>query len=211
MTDEDQGSGTYMYVHAYDGTLNHVPENERAQLLKQRREVELHSYYENIKDLTFKTEFINLSRQTAEIWRLHNMGKKILFKRIQLYNRLKANLEEKIKLYKNGAFVRLSTRSPKDAVEKLDQMSNTVVENLNRKFNQNRTGCGLMHHPYPEILQNEWSNARLIAVRQVYMELLKVNNADEAMELFMYSSRTVSDMKRALDYQKGDDWDLQVI
>ena len=206
--------GAFLFRYADDGSLPLRPGETAAQVLAQRRDLELHEYYQDIESHTFATTFVPVDVATAEAWRIYNRGGALSADEQQRMGTLKAEVERHIREVmtsgashavgaSHGAFVRLSTRSPKDALENSPALRKRATDLLRerlRRANLDRlTGDSL-------------ANAKLVAVQEVTSELLSVRSADEAFELLGMSSRCVSDLVRMLTHR--DDlptWDLHLI
>ena len=200
--------GAFLFRYADDGSLPLRPGETAAQVLAQRRELELHEYCQDIESHTFATTFVPVDVATAEAWRIYNRGGALSADEQQRMTTLKAEVERHIREVmtsgaSHGAFVRLSTRSPKDALENSPALRKRATDLLRerlRRANLDRlTGDSL-------------ANAKLVAVQEVTSELLSVRSADEAFELLGMSSRCVSDLVRMLTHR--DDlptWDLHLI
>ena len=206
--------GAFLFRYADDGSLPLRPGETAAQVLAQRRDLELHEYYQDIESHTFATTFVPVDVATAEAWRIYNRGGALSADEQQRMGTLKAEVERHIREVmtsgashavgaSHGAFVRLSTRSPKDALENSPALRKRATDLLRerlRRANLDRlTGDSL-------------ANAKLVAVQEVTSELLSVRSADEAFELLSMSSRCVSDLVRMLTHR--DDlptWDLHLI
>ena len=206
--------GAFLFRYADDGSLPLRPGETAAQVLAQRRDLELHEYYQDIESHTFATTFVPVDVATAEAWRIYNRGGALSADEQQRMTTLKAEVERHIREVmtsgashavgaSHGAFVRLSTRSPKDALENSPALRKRATDLLRerlRRANLDRlTGDSL-------------ANAKLVAVQEVTSELLSVRSADEAFELLSMSSRCVSDLVRMLTHR--DDlptWDLHLI
>ena len=206
--------GAFLFRYADDGSLPLRPGETAAQVLAQRRDLELHEYYQDIESHTFATTFVPVDVATAEAWRIYNRGGALSADEQQRMGTLKAEVERHICEVmtlgashavgaSHGAFVRLSTRSPKDALENSPALRKRATDLLRerlRRANLDRlTGDSL-------------ANAKLVAVQEVTSELLSVRSADEAFELLSMSSRCVSDLVRMLTHR--DDlptWDLHLI
>ena len=206
--------GAFLFRYADDGSLPLRPGETAAQVLAQRRDLELHEYYQDIESHTFATTFVPVDVATAEAWRIYNRGGALSADEQQRMETLKAEVERHIREVmtlgashavgaSHGAFVRLSTRSPKDALENSPALRKRATDLLRerlRRANLDRlTGDSL-------------ANAKLVAVQEVTSELLSVRSADEAFELLSMSSRCVSDLVRMLTHR--DDlptWDLHLI
>lgn len=108
----------------------------------------------------------------------------------KLFSDLKDKLDESIKTFTsrgNKAFVRLSTRSPKDAVDKIPERIEPLVRKHLMPFNSSP-------------LDSLDGNTKLVALRRAFFDCMQVTSASEVFGLMMYSSRAVSDIKRALDF-----------
>jgi len=116
------GDGAHLFRYADDGSLPLRPGETAAQVLAQRRELELHEYYHDIEPHTFETKFIPVDVDTAQAWRAYNRGAALSADDQRRMAALKQQVEQRVREVVgagggHGAFVRLSTRSPKDAIE----------------------------------------------------------------------------------------------
>ena len=193
-------AGTYVVMTADDGTI------QSPEALTAREPYELHSYYPLLQPLTFSSSFLPLPLATAEAWRRAYSGKPLSADEADLVGELEAQLDEQISsLYaSSGAFVRLSTRSPKDAADKRDPeiVSAAIAKEMDR--------AGLLDGRM-EVGSPEYDNACLIAVRHALFALMCVHSGKEALDLCANSARVVSDMKRALDHADALGFHMQLI
>ncbi|KAL6063817.1 hypothetical protein QOT17_011313 [Balamuthia mandrillaris] len=202
---DEATNATAVFVPTDDGSLPCKPEELR-QLLAERRQFELDQYYDHIQPHTFETRFVAFSLEEAKAWREYNRGAAELSKEEEgLLAGLKARLEEAIQLFVergNAAFVRLSTRSPKDAVDKDEEaLRPLLVEALLQQQQSCRKAS----------LDELDANDCLIALRKAFFQRMRVTSADQVFQLMMYSNRTVSDMKRAIDHADKIEWNLGLI
>eukprot|EP01091_Cochliopodium_minus_P017696 TRINITY_DN6999_c0_g1_i2.p1 TRINITY_DN6999_c0_g1~~TRINITY_DN6999_c0_g1_i2.p1 ORF type:complete len:341 (-),score=95.99 TRINITY_DN6999_c0_g1_i2:22-972(-) len=166
--------------------------------MEERKLFELDYYYDQIKDYTPKTIFFEVTKEEAVVWKFHNMGKKLDENGAKTLEGLKQKMEKSVKEFeKTGAFVRLSTRSPKDAVDKIpNKIIPFIIQNLKEMKIKKK---------------DQDFSSQLLALRKSFFSAMKVTNSDEAFDLIMYSSRTVSDIVRALNYSHLCDWHMKVI
>jgi len=198
-------SGIHALMTADDGSLpGNVTEENREAFLASRRLFEIDQYYESIKDFTFRTTFVQVEEEEAKAWRKDLRGALLSEEETVLLNSLKTKLSVAIQEYVSEGkkvFCRLSTRSPKDAV---DKMHHRVVPLLVNELNQ----LAKVEHVSVEQLD---PNSKLIAIRKAFFESLSVNSPEEVMEIMEKSSRVVSDIVRALDNVDKCAWNLKLI
>ena len=177
----EEGWGANM-VSVDDGSVPGANEAEKMATWKYWQEFNLDKYYESIKHLTFDSTFIPLSLSQSHALSLYLQGSnKLTSEDNQIIKNLKDEMNFAIKKYNLKAFAKLSTRSPKDAVDKLPQK---LIEILRKELEK-----------YPKTNQGEF-----VAFRQALMEGMAVSSADQLLELFSFSSRIISDLKRVFLY-----------
>eukprot|EP00966_Prymnesium_polylepis_P249327 5764260-Prymnesium_polylepis.2 len=191
--------GATLFVTADDGMLPLRPGETAAEVLAQRRDLELHSYFSEIEPLTFQTRFVPIDIATTEAWRIDNRGGALSAQEQARLSTLRAQVSAHVSDFAaagHRSFVRLSTRSPKDAVDKVERLRRKAVELLRTR----------LAAAAPD------DNAKLCALQEVTSELLSVSSAPEAFELLGMSSRCISDIVRMLDYRDAlPSWDLHLI
>ena len=177
-----------------DGTLPGVSDADKADYMAYRRCFELHSYYPALRDHTFATTFIDVTREAAAAWRKANAGKALSADDQAAYDAMRNAVDAAIRAMAGDAFVRLSTRSPKDAVPHTPRIDAILREELQRAGGADAA-----------------NTARLAAVRRAMTRCLAVADGAAAFELMGYSGRIVSDLIRCIEYVPADRWDLKVV
>eukprot|EP01122_Echinamoeba_exundans_P015346 TRINITY_DN7238_c0_g1_i1.p1 TRINITY_DN7238_c0_g1~~TRINITY_DN7238_c0_g1_i1.p1 ORF type:complete len:359 (-),score=61.52 TRINITY_DN7238_c0_g1_i1:115-1164(-) len=144
-------------------------------------------WYEKLQDITFKTEFAPVYRFEAEaITCSYQRGKsKLTDAQKAALEKLEGRLEKLIEKFPQGAFVRLSTRSPKDAV----LLSPKLYENLEKFIND----------------ETEDPNADTVAWYKAAVHTMKVTSGAEAVALLCSSGRSNTDLTAAIDANKSKD------
>jgi len=203
MEEGERGDGAIIFIQSDDGTLP-CKEEDTESFLQYRRQFEMDQYYDKLSKYTFKTRFVQLEVEETKAWREYNRGGKLDSIQEANLNSLKQKLENEISFFvKSGsnAFVRLSTRSPKDAADKIpSKLIPLFVNQLKIQMETSKSEG--------KELDN---NDKLIALRKAFFQVMSVKSAEEVMNLMMFSSRAVSDIKRALDYIDKTPWNLKLI
>jgi hypothetical protein len=171
-----------------DGFIPGNTREEKQNNLKEWYLLNLNHYYKDIEKCTFKTIFIPLTPLIAKVWQKKNRGTQVLQEESNAWEQeIIVPLEKAIAMFPSGAFVKLSTRSPKDAVDK----------NMDRvKRHLSLTG-------------NESKNDIYFNLRQAFFHTLRVKSAQETLDLMSSSARIISDLLRALEHQEI--WDLEIV
>ena len=165
-------------------------EEEKVDPLKAKAEYELkfalETWYDKLKEHTARTEFVELSPEEAKKVYGYCSGHVV-------------NVGEELKKRVNdcigpgGAFVKLHTRSPKDAVAKC---KGAILEEVERRMK-----------PTPVIStreeKKELANGDCNLISTIVREKMKVCSADEAFEMFKGSDRVRSDLDKAVQAKKG--------
>jgi hypothetical protein len=112
----------------------------------------------------------------------------------QALNALKQELDSHIKAFSNGAFVKLSCRSPKDATVTAPEMVEMYRAALQARREQNLP------------IDN---NRKLIELFTSHIRLLASHNADEALRWFIRSGRVCQDVDLALE--QPEPFPIQII
>lgn len=121
--DETGGDGAIVFLATDDGLVPGNTDAERASFLQETRLFEIDQYYHHLEGLTPRTSFVEVSLEEGFAWRAANRGSKLTVAEADHWARLTARLQTAIETMGRGqpVFVRLSTRSPKDAVDKLPE------------------------------------------------------------------------------------------
>jgi hypothetical protein len=164
-------------VSVDDGAIPGNTPEEKAATWRYWQEFNLDRYYSEIEEFTFRTTFIELSLHQAESLSKVLRDAPLTVEEKEYIQSLTTRLNEAITTY-GKAFAKLSSRSPKDAVDKLPHK---IVPILKKELSQ-----------HPQTPAGEF-----VAFRQALMEGMAVTSAEEVFELFSYSARIVSDIKRA--------------
>lgn len=96
-----------------------------------------------------------------------------------------------------GAFVKLSTRSPKDAVLSSQKIKQIIEEELGESEQDEYKGL-------------DWSTRALIAFTRACSKTMKVTSGREAIELLFNSDRTYQDILR-MKLMLGDKFEMKLI
>eukprot|EP01084_Bolivina_argentea_P032962 60997_1 len=215
--------GVYTMIAADDGSLPVKSIEAKQAMLKQRKMFEMDSYYKYIINHTYKTEFISVTFEEAQSLKLFFRGinldehkysnEKTHFLNLKnkmqnAINNLANQINDDEKTDNNNKFfIRMSTRSPKDACDKplfrnklLNLMKQRFI-NENENENENK-----LNTEYIDL------NRRLINLRECFSNVLCVSTCDEMFELLSFSERCVSDLKRLIDHKDLlDKWDLYLV
>jgi hypothetical protein len=187
-----------------DGTLSGGIET-----LQSRELYEMHNYYEYLGDLTMPTSFVPISLEEARAWRQLYSGHEDLQTEAQrktyqnFYDRLAAAIDTLTSSSAGGGvFVRLSTRSPKDAPPLLprDQLIAALCAELTQ-----------LAHKHPTRYLPNAGDLHSLALHRTCFSLMKVTSASQALGLCALSNRCISDLKRALDNVENIPWHMTMI
>ena len=202
----------YTIISADDGTLPVKSDEAKQAMLRQRKQFEMDSYYPYIRNHTYATEFVPISFEQAQALKLFLRGIDLEQEQYTKEHRsvmdLSARIESAMAQLKgtgdsDAFFVRMSTRSPKDASDKpvfreklLDLMQRCFVDD----------GDGALNGEYLDL------NRRLIRVRECLSKVLCVSRCADMLKLLSFSERCLSDLKRLIDHAHLlDSWDLSLV
>eukprot|EP01102_Stenamoeba_stenopodia_P013452 TRINITY_DN4369_c0_g1_i1.p1 TRINITY_DN4369_c0_g1~~TRINITY_DN4369_c0_g1_i1.p1 ORF type:complete len:361 (-),score=86.40 TRINITY_DN4369_c0_g1_i1:25-1107(-) len=151
----------------------------------------LETWYPQLRDFTARTEFVHLGEQEMRIMHDACLHRTLSEDGKALIEKFVSDIDSIIQTKFNGsAFVKLSTRSPKDAL--------TSVENT--RFKQ-----ALMD----ELKHSDGSaNEDTCAFVQACRNSLRVQSGREAIELLLMSSRIREDLQRALEFPNAFKLDI---
>ena len=207
MTEEEKGiDGVYTVITADDGSLPVKTDEAKQKMLEQRKMFEMDSYYKYIEDFTYYTQFVNISFKQANALKLYLRGIELKNQEIEEkeFECLKENIKNAIEKIKFNIdddniqlFVRMSSRSPKDACDK-PLFRNKLINLMEKRFiniNDNT-----LNEKYKDL------NQRLIGLRECFSKVLSVTNCDQMLQLLSYSQRCISDHKHLLEK-----WDFYLV
>jgi len=141
------------------------------------------SWYDDLKEHTFKTVFVDLTFDEAGAILSRSYNKtEATQDELDTLEHLKEKIDEALEQFPNGAFMKLNTRSPKDVpvyATKDEQLKELLKEELTKV-------TGLSRDSVKEV------NAFIIATNK-YM---KISTSDDALQLLLTSSRVSQDLSR---------------
>ena len=166
---------------------------------------DVEAWYKIIHSETFYTEFLPISPSIAQAFvnfyrTRYTSRKSLTHNDIQLIASIRDHLRgqifnsEKNQFSRNGAFVRLSLRSPKDGMP-LDYRQ--IQQFYDRKLNE-------LQSQYPD----EWksvegkANMQMIAIGYAQFHSLKATDEIQALNLILSSERVYIDLSSVLDCQR---------
>ncbi|KAL6050059.1 Cell division cycle protein 123 [Balamuthia mandrillaris] len=183
--------------------------------------VNLENWYSQLQQYTFETAFLNLSLEEARsILAVHKCNKSHqpqqqeqdaeAAEQQSVLASLSQRIDEALKPFVveegagGGAFVRLSSRSPKDATiagEKTMQLFEEELERMEEREQKEEGQSGI------NVREDE--NSRLVALLVASTKVMMVRTGDEALKLFITSERSYEDLVLALEFPEK--WDMKVI
>lgn len=170
---------------------------------------DIDQWYEKCKDFTFKTVFLPITQTEAkviikqyEINILKQNDKIFGEEDYEIYKKLEERIEDTLQanFYDEEedaavAFVRMSSRSPKDASFTSDEFKQILKRKLMEK--------GRM---LPEDVQNE----EFISFFEAQIETLHFDSAEKILDIHCASTRVYEDLQRALEF-KSHDWTIHFV
>ena len=154
----------------------------------------IENWYPYLKKYTIKTSFLDLSKDEASIliklyenkYNLNSLSSSEVYLFHSLENRI--NSEMTLISSSKQAFVRLSTRSPKDSKKARDKRIQRYKEEINNVENDD--------------------NIKTLALLKSYLHGLRVTSGAEALELLCDSERVYDDLRDAID--KTDPFSMNI-
>jgi hypothetical protein len=176
------------------------------QLLKRCEHIhfDVEAWYNILQSQTFYTEFIPISPSIARAFvnyyqTRYNSKNFLNLNDLKLIQSIQHQLKQHIFNSKitNGAFIRLSSRSPKDG-NSLD--SQKLMQCYHQKLNKLKAA-----HPHEYTSVASQANMQLIAYNYAQFHSLKITNELEALNIILSSERIFIDLLAALDCQEVQD------
>jgi hypothetical protein len=243
---EEKLDGATVLITADDGSLPVKPGESVEDILRERAPFELDVYYPWLAPFTMRTEFVSVSVDEVQVWRKWNRGATLFPTELKVMSGLRNRLDRAIKLFQPpadvlkqeqachplhrtwGAFVRLCTRSPKDAVDKMEtqllprlalELDTLALNKRSNSSSSSTTTTGTAEQQHEKKADTKKGKAeelsdddRMLALRRSFMRVMKVQTGDEALQIFMNSYRTISDLKRAVDFlDQSPSWNMKLI
>lgn len=185
----------------------------KMELREEHLPFDVESWFPLIQDLTFPTSFINVSPQEAEAMRAFYSARytgrrhEFTLEHVHLIKQVMKSLEDVLtapdsKFKSQGAFVRFSSRSPKDGApfqliqfeEKFQSFLQKVSEE-DAIYEDNLDSTDMKKYE-EESLMN--ANLRMRAFCLASSQTWRVRNANEAMNLILSSTRFYVDLSMKL-------------
>jgi len=143
------------------------------------------SWYDNLSEHTFKTNFLELTYEEADA--IIDRNDKI-DNRQAILDTLEEKVAKELLKFPNGAFFKLNTRSPKDV---------PVYDAANVQTQQ------LIDTEFKKIPKDKYNdNEEVWAFVKATNKALKVTKASEVMDLLLRSTRVREDLSRVLNFGK---------
>lgn len=156
----------------------------------------IENWYEQIKDFTFKTTIIDMTREQGlllhRVYKSQKNNTELSHEDKESFQKLEDSLEVEISKFPNGSFVKLSCRSPKDATALAPEMIERYRSVLKKRAQEGK------------IIDD---NAKLIELFTSHIQILCSKNAKEALRWFIKSVRVYQDIELAL---KEENFPVQV-
>jgi len=173
-------------------------------------------WYDACSDFTQQTQFIPVSKEEAAV--IVKQYEFLVLKKTEqelqgdeyeclkaLENKIETVLEDKFYDEETGcpsAFIRLSARSPKDAAFSSEKIKQVLKRKL---YERKAAEEGIVT---PEDRQND----EFISFFEAQVEVMRFENAQEAIEMIATSNRVYEDLNIALKYKGQDEkWNIQVV
>jgi hypothetical protein len=162
--------------------------------MKMRQLFEFCNYYSFIDDQTPKSVLIDLDvDELTKLFECITKGGKSDSLGKSLCSKIESGLTQ---FGGGGVFARMSSRSPKDACDKPGAVRRRVLQALRPMISKFSFTDRMSDRN--AVLSDDEANQCLIALRRSFFIGMAVTSIDEILELFSYSSRIISDLKRAL-------------
>eukprot|EP00026_Physarum_polycephalum_P011538 Phypoly_transcript_11772.p1 GENE.Phypoly_transcript_11772~~Phypoly_transcript_11772.p1 ORF type:complete len:347 (+),score=55.63 Phypoly_transcript_11772:89-1129(+) len=169
-------------------------------------ETYIEQYIEIIKPWTFKSQFIQLSREALELLiSFHQKfskdpGTRSDFRNNEpLINLAKQIDEAKKEMGVDGIFVRLSSRSPKDAALLLPDFASLYQKEIEDVRKENNAVCA----SDASLAPNSETNTKLHALYRASTVALRASDGLSAIDLLITSKRIQGDLEQALQQKEA--------
>jgi hypothetical protein len=166
------------------------------------------NWYSTLKEYTFELNREKMTKNETKVLyrlnkiKLYSLGK-LSKEEEETLNCFKDKISKNLKLFGGSGFVKLSSRSPKDSgfistkyTEMVETMKQQWIKTYQLEFDVN--------NEIPKSIQN--------SIEQICCaKCLMVNNAEDAVELFINSQRTLVDLMISLEKNDSSSIDLELI
>eukprot|EP01117_Protostelium_nocturnum_P013769 TRINITY_DN5176_c0_g1_i1.p1 TRINITY_DN5176_c0_g1~~TRINITY_DN5176_c0_g1_i1.p1 ORF type:complete len:347 (-),score=88.53 TRINITY_DN5176_c0_g1_i1:44-1084(-) len=170
----------------------------------KRDPTDLENWYDKLKDYTFQTKFLDISQEEAQCIidsydDARHFDNKISSNpsKQETLSNLKNRLDQVIQSFgkEKGAFVRLSTRSPKDVVLKLREK----VE-------------GILKKELEDLKAGDDLQKQIVALVRAAIKCMKVHSGEEALDFLCKSERSYQDLfRRVLSHGDTKHWHMMIV
>jgi len=171
-----------------------VQKQQLEKVNEKVRESDIENWYDELKEFTYETYFVDITMEEGKaMHRLYDarMKGETNHEDETLLKKITVNLQSTIDKFSGvGAFVKLSSRSAKDA---------SVTSNNTIKI-------------FKDILskiENPTDNDKLISINRAHILALQLTDANEVLNMFLSSERINSDLELALQFP--DHWSQHFI
>ena len=163
---------------ADDGSIPGVSVSEKQQTYAFWQSYNMDKYYESVEAFTFRTLFIAISQEDVRaLLSFFTHPERLDPQQKALLDALSRKMDQGIAQVGGEAFAKLSSRSPKDAVDKFPELMLPILREQLQLFPNTDAG-------------------EYLAMRYSLMLAMRVKSAHEALRLFSFSSRIISDFQR---------------
>jgi hypothetical protein len=166
------------------------------------------NWYSTLKEYTFELNREKMTKNETKVLyrlnkiKLYSLGK-LSKEEEETLNCFKDKISKNLKLFGGSGFVKLSSRSPKDSgfistkyTEMVETMKQQWIKTYQLEFDVN--------NEIPKSIQN--------SIEQICCaKCLMVNKAEDAVELFINSQRTLVDLMISLEKNDSSSIDLELI
>jgi hypothetical protein len=162
-------------------------QDELQQYIKRVREVDIDAWYDALESVTYDTKFLPISKEEAhafmEAFTCHKHSKELQEPHHTTLKQIEKRLDGVLGQWKgNGAFVKISSRSPKDA-----SIASARTIDLFNKYSFVHFCC-LCLCRFLEGTEKD-DNSKLIAINRAHILALKSMSGSEAVKLLSVSER----------------------
>jgi hypothetical protein len=153
-------------------------------LSEKVREADLEQWYDALKNFTYETQFVEITLEEGkamhDLYEARMTGKN-LEKEELIIEKVIQKLQATMDKFPDGSFVKLSSRSAKDA-SVASKRTIAIFKELLEK------------------IENPTMNQKLIAINRAHILALQLTSAKEVMDMFLGSERINSDLDLALQF-----------
>jgi hypothetical protein len=179
-----------------------MKEETLVQKIQRQDAYNIDRWYDLLNTFTFPTSFIPLTPiEGKELKAAYekNVLKKDTNVQGDILSTLKKRIDHGIQNFGNsdGVFVRLSARSPKDAAFGQTKMKSILKKKIDKLESST-------------LSEKEIQNMEFRAFFEAQMEGMKIDSAEEAMELLTHSERVYEDLNISLEMQSSLGWKQSV-